>query len=213
MSIHVQRIVSSGGGGEKSGILHDLGSLNILNVYCIFHVYSSTTVIMVFIIIWFFYIYDCWNGICDGFVTLGLCPNGAQTKMVWTLFCIFFYLSIGAGVEPSPLLLRPFIGLLYQPWMIDGDDCGAISVINEWQGKPKYCEETCPSAALSTTDPTRLDSGSNPGLHGGKPMIGPMTYGTALKWCNLQESLSPSIVRCGSHENTTRFRRFLSVLW
>jgi hypothetical protein len=26
------------------------------------------------------------------------------------------------GVEPSPLLLRPFIGLLYQLWMIDGDD-------------------------------------------------------------------------------------------
>jgi hypothetical protein len=30
-------------------------------------------------------------------------------------------------VEPGPLLLRLFIGLLYQPWMIDGDDCGAIS--------------------------------------------------------------------------------------
>jgi hypothetical protein len=38
----------------------------------------------------------------------------------------------GAGVEPSPLLLRPFIDLLYQPWMIDGDDCGEISGMNEW---------------------------------------------------------------------------------
>jgi hypothetical protein len=28
----------------------------------------------------------------------------------------------GAGVEPSPILLRAFIGLLYQPWMIVGDD-------------------------------------------------------------------------------------------
>jgi hypothetical protein len=26
--------------------------------------------------------------------------------------------------------------------------------MNEWQGKPKYSEETCPSAALATTDPT-----------------------------------------------------------
>jgi hypothetical protein len=34
---------------------------------------------------------------------------------------IFFY---GAGVEPSPLLLRPFIGILNQPCKIDGDDCG-----------------------------------------------------------------------------------------
>jgi hypothetical protein len=37
--------------------------------------------------------------------------------------------------------------------MIDSDDCGAISAMNEWQGKPKYWEKTCPSAALSTIDP------------------------------------------------------------
>jgi hypothetical protein len=59
-----------------------------------------------------------------------------------------------AGVEPSPLLLRPFIGLLYQQWVIDGDDCGAVGGMDEWQGKPKYWEETCPSAAVSTTNPT-----------------------------------------------------------
>jgi hypothetical protein len=28
-------------------------------------------------------------------------------------------------VELSPLLPWPFISLLYQPWMIDGNDCGA----------------------------------------------------------------------------------------
>jgi hypothetical protein len=39
----------------------------------------------------------------------------------------------GDGVEPSPLLLRPVIGPLYQLWMIDDDDCGAISGMNEWQ--------------------------------------------------------------------------------
>jgi hypothetical protein len=38
--------------------------------------------------------------------------------------------------------------------MIDGDDCGGISGMNEWQRTPKYSEITCPSAALSTTDPT-----------------------------------------------------------
>jgi hypothetical protein len=32
--------------------------------------------------------------------------------------------------------------------MIDGDDCGAISGMNEWQGKQKYSEETCTGAAL-----------------------------------------------------------------
>jgi hypothetical protein len=44
--------------------------------------------------------------------------------------CLF---TDGTGVELSPLLLRPFTGLLYRPWMIDGDDCGAISGLNEWR--------------------------------------------------------------------------------
>jgi hypothetical protein len=40
--------------------------------------------------------------------------------------------------------------------MIDGDDddCEAVGGKNECQGKPEYSDETCPSAALSTTDPT-----------------------------------------------------------
>jgi hypothetical protein len=36
-----------------------------------------------------------------------------------------------AGVEPSPLLLKPFIGLLYQHWMVDGDNCAAVGGMNE----------------------------------------------------------------------------------
>jgi hypothetical protein len=43
-----------------------------------------------------------------------------------------------------------FIGLLYQLWMIDDDDCGAVSEVIEWHGKPKCSAETCPSAAVST---------------------------------------------------------------
>jgi hypothetical protein len=37
--------------------------------------------------------------------------------------------------------------------MIDIDDYGTVDGMNEWQGKPKYSEETCPSAALSTKIP------------------------------------------------------------
>jgi hypothetical protein len=33
----------------------------------------------------------------------------------------------------------------------DDDDCGAVSGTNEWQGKPKYSEETWLNAAVSTT--------------------------------------------------------------
>jgi hypothetical protein len=42
----------------------------------------------------------------------------------------YFLFLFEGGVEPRPLLLRPFIGLLYQPWVTDGDDCGAISGTN-----------------------------------------------------------------------------------
>jgi hypothetical protein len=66
----------------------------------------------------------------------------------------------GAGVEPSPKLLLPVIGLLYQPRMIDGD----VEQLVEWmnEGIPKYVEKICPKAVLPNTDLTWLDRGSNP---------------------------------------------------
>jgi hypothetical protein len=86
----------------------------------------------------------------------------------------------GAGVESSPLLLWPFIIQLYQPWMIDGEDCGAISRVNKWHRKWKSSEKICPSATLSASDPTWLDPESNPGCHGGKPATNHLSYSTAI---------------------------------
>jgi hypothetical protein len=48
------------------------------------------------------------------------------------------------------------------------------------QGKPKYSEKTCPSATLSTTNPTWLDPGLNPARGGGKPETNRLSYGVAL---------------------------------
>jgi hypothetical protein len=42
-------------------------------------------------------------------------------------------------------------GLLYKPQMIDEDDFWSNWWNENWQGKPKYSEKTCPSATLSTT--------------------------------------------------------------
>jgi hypothetical protein len=47
--------------------------------------------------------------------------------------------------------------------MIDDDECGEVGGLIG--GKPKYLEETCPSAALSTTNPTWHYLGSNPFHH------------------------------------------------
>jgi hypothetical protein len=53
----------------------------------------------------------------------------------------------------SPLGTTAISGLLYKPQMIDEGDWS--NWWNEdWQGKPKYSEKTCPSATLSTINPT-----------------------------------------------------------
>jgi hypothetical protein len=41
-------------------------------------------------------------------------------------------------------------------------------------------KKTCPSATLSTTNPTWLDPGSNPGRRGGKPTTNRLSYGATL---------------------------------
>jgi hypothetical protein len=89
-------------------------------------------------------------------------------------------------MQQIPRLLRPFTGLLYRPWMIDGDGCGAISGMSEWQVKPKYRKEPCPSAALTTTYPKWRHPGSNTGRRGGQPVTDRLSYGTALPLpCNI----------------------------
>jgi hypothetical protein len=40
--------------------------------------------------------------------------------------------------------------------------------------------KTCPSATLSTTNPTWTDSGSNPVLRGGRPAANRLSHGTAM---------------------------------
>jgi hypothetical protein len=109
---------------------------------------------------------------------------------------IFFYLFSWSGTELT--ILRPFIGLLYQAWMIDGDDCGAISGMTAWQGKPQYSEKTCPSATFSTTNPTRLDPGSNLGRRGGMPATNRLSDATAITYNYCVLYLGAYSVSCNS---------------
>jgi hypothetical protein len=51
---------------------------------------------------------------------------------------------------------------------------------NEWQGKPKNSEKTCPDATLSTTNPTWPDPELNPGRRDGKPATNRFSYGVAI---------------------------------
>jgi hypothetical protein len=49
-----------------------------------------------------------------------------------------------------------------------------------WQGKPEHLDRTCPTAALSTTDPGGFHAGSKPGRRGEKPVPNRQSYNMDL---------------------------------
>jgi hypothetical protein len=110
------------------------------------------------------------------------CRGNVSTEMFrsngcCTLTCSF----IASGVELSPLYCSNFWPIVPAP-----DDRWGWLWSNwwneDWQGKPKYSEKTCPSATMSTTNPTWPNPGSNPGLRDGKPASNRLSYGAALVW-------------------------------
>jgi hypothetical protein len=62
-----------------------------------------------------------------------------------------------------------------------------------WQGKPKYSEKTCPSATSSTTNPPWTDLGSNSGSRREKPATNHLSYGTACSIVTPQYSCSGGV--------------------
>jgi hypothetical protein len=98
--------------------------------------------------VWWTCVYRCWSTARRHFIH-SLEPDirlAAPVQRSQSLPDFFF--NHGAGVQPSPLLLRPTIDLLYQPWMIDGDVCRAIS------GKGNQSTRRKPAPVpLSITDP------------------------------------------------------------
>jgi hypothetical protein len=59
-----------------------------------------------------------------------------------------------------------------------------------WQGKLKYSEKTCPSATTSSRNPTWPDQVSNPGRLGGKPTTKPPEIWHGHKVCTKFEGES-----------------------
>jgi hypothetical protein len=119
-------------------------------------------------------------------------PNAARVYIIlsnWLWKCYNCLFMNTAGVEPSPLLLRLFVGLLYQPRMTYRSDGGAIGAMNEWQGKPKYSELTYSSAALSTTH-LNASSWSRTRAVAIKPATNRLSYGTT-SWMVPSKGWSP----------------------
>jgi hypothetical protein len=101
------------------------------------------------------------------------------SEMLEILKFNWHWIIIFSGVRLNPLGTAATIGLLYQPQMIDDDDCGVVGGIKIGKGKPKYSEKTCPSATLSITNTTWSDPGSNPCRRGRKPATNRLSYSMA----------------------------------
>jgi hypothetical protein len=94
------------------------------------------------------------------------------------------YVFVLSGIVGGGVQLGPFgtaaINRLITPAPGGYDD--GRNWWNYWQGKPKYFgEKTCPSASLSTTNPTCCPD-TNPGSRDGKPAINRLSYGTAFMY-------------------------------
>jgi hypothetical protein len=76
---------------------------------------------------------------------------------------------LGTSATSWPVVPTPDDTWVWSTWWNDN-----------WQETPKYSEETCPSTTLSTTNPTWLDLGSNPGRHSRKPATNRLSCGTAI---------------------------------
>jgi hypothetical protein len=95
-----------------------------------------------------------------------------QSKGYWGQYCL---------IVPAPVEKW---GWLWRNWWNE-----------DWQGKPKYSEKTCPSVTFSTTNPTWLDPGSNPGRRGGKPATNRLSYGAVcVNRCSIILSWTLSIM-------------------
>jgi hypothetical protein len=90
------------------------------------------------------------------------------------------------GVRLSPLCTSATDG----PIVPAPDDGWVWS--SRWNGwgweEPKYSEETCHSATLSTTNPTWRDPGSNQVRRRGKPATNRLIYDTPVECCYIAES-------------------------
>jgi hypothetical protein len=112
-------------------------------------------------------------------------------NVIWEFKRIFFFVVNGPAADATDAP-QPW-GLLCNPLMKMINFFTFFRVMeHRWneidRGKPKYSGEnrstrgkTCPSATLSTTNPTWTDPGSSPGLRGERPATNRLSHDTALK--------------------------------
>jgi hypothetical protein len=116
-------------------------------------------------------------------------------RLLFFLICI-----VGGGVQSGSIR---HVGHLLAYYTCPGWLWGWRIWWNEWHGKPKYWEKTCPDATLSTTNPTWPDPGLNPGRRDWKPPTNRFSYGAATR--------DYLVEKFEKYMNSENSRRVLSV--
>jgi hypothetical protein len=93
---------------------------------------------------------------------------------------ITFLSSLGWG-ETVHLVRRPLTGLLYQPRMIDDDNCGAVGGMRSGRGNRSTRRKLVQVPLRPPQIPHSL--GSNPRCRSGKPVTNRLNYGT-VSYCS-----------------------------
>jgi hypothetical protein len=90
------------------------------------------------------------------FVVKGPAADATDAPQPWGFLC-------------NPVMKMTMMIIIFHPFPSNG-------VPVEWN----WLVKTCPSATLSTTNPTWTEPGSNPSLRGGRPAANRLIHGTAL---------------------------------
>jgi hypothetical protein len=90
--------------------------------------------------------------------------------------------------------LRPPMGLLFIPQVIH--ECGGPrwNDIDTWNKRSR--RKTCPSATLSTTNPTGNDPCANPGLRNERPATNRLSHGTASHSISVKKTVGTLMKLC-----------------
>jgi hypothetical protein len=99
---------------------------------------------------------------------------------------VLFFLAVGWVYNPSvDAYLRYHI--THSPDGMSLESDGGMILTGE---NRRTRRKTCPSATLSTTNPTWTDLGANPGLRGEGPVTNDLSHGTAVTTCYISNQYS-----------------------
>jgi hypothetical protein len=117
------------------------------------------------------------QGVCNPLVQSGQSIRPSLADICFTLGLWLFPPKVGVGLVPKRGFLLTLAYYTFPRWYEFGER--RWNDIVTWKNR-RTRRKTCPSAILSTTNPTWIDPGANPGLRGEWPATNDLSHGMTL---------------------------------